>query len=136
MKSTTKPLKTSVPAPPLTDSPDSAIELIPTRALTAVGLVFAAGCRKYEEHNWRKAIVITKPEADHYLRLRFRNAAVHLFKWAAEHIGVATPTGEDHLAKVMWFCAIAIEICHARSAMECNEAQLLQPLIEDDGNPW
>lgn len=72
---------------------------IPLSALEAVGAVFLEGVPKYGEWNWKQG---AGDKA--YQMERWEHASRHLQLWAE---GDRT---ENHLAKVMWFCATQIEL--------------------------
>lgn len=72
---------------------------IPLSALEALGRVFLEGIPKYGEHNWKDGAGDKRYQAE-----RWEHADTHLRKWLE---GDRT---ENHLAKVMWFCATQIEL--------------------------
>lgn len=102
------------PDQPLTDGPSTellsggygaGIDQIPLEVLTRLGNVFAEGERKYGRDNWRKR---TSNDTS-YTDERFRHALRHLMLWNEERNGHRAPCGDDHLAKVMWFCGTTME---------------------------
>lgn len=72
---------------------------IPLSALEALGRIFLEGVTKYGEWNWKNGVG-DKP----YQMERWEHASRHLQLWAEGD------RSEEHLAKVMWFCATQIEL--------------------------
>jgi len=84
-----------------TDKLNMGKRFIPRSALNRLGEVFIEGLR-YDvngETNWKKGVF-----DDEYQHERLEHALDHLWKW------IEGDRSEDHLAKVMWFCATQMEL--------------------------
>lgn len=79
-----------------TEEIGSCVEQIPFEGLEAVGRIFAEGMKKYGKDNWKN-----DPSADYRIE-RCRHAIRHLMLFANGD------RGEEHLAKVAWFCLTEI----------------------------
>lgn len=81
-----------------------AYHLIPPESLRRLSRIFLEGKTKYpgkavNAHNMQPAVDNVDWQVE-----RFNHAMDHLLKWGIGDIS------EDHLAKVMWFCAVMIEV--------------------------
>jgi len=103
--------QTKQPAKPLADFGQAASEklglayhLIPPESLRRLSRIFLEGMEKYPG----KAVNAKNMEGAvgnaHWQWERFNHAVDHLLKWGQGD------TSEDHLAKVMWFCSVMIEV--------------------------
>ena len=72
---------------------------IPREALNRLGAIFLEGIPKYGENNWKKGVFDKT-----YQNERLEHALDHLYRW------IEGDREEDHLAKVMWFCATQLEL--------------------------
>lgn len=79
-----------------TEEIGSCVEQIPFEGLEAVGRIFAEGMKKYGKDNWKN-----DPSAEYRIE-RCRHAIRHLMLFANGD------RGEEHLAKVAWFCLTEI----------------------------
>lgn len=79
-----------------TEGIGSCVEQIPFEGLEAVGRIFAEGMKKYGKDNWKN-----DPSAEYRIE-RCRHAIRHLMLFANGD------RGEEHLAKVAWFCLTEI----------------------------
>ncbi len=85
------------PTPAKTEVLGTRLVDIPFDGLEAVGRIFAEGAVKYGVGNWRKGAgdaAYTEERTNHAIR--------HLMLWANGD------RGEEHLAKVAWFCLTTI----------------------------
>lgn len=78
--------------------------LIPWESVRRLGMIFQEGQIKYKEGAICAANVERAVSEEEWQRERLNHAVDHLGKW------MAGDRSEDHLAKVMWFCSIQIEI--------------------------
>lgn len=81
-----------------TDKLGLGLTLIPYHSVMALGEIFIEGLR-YGKNNWRKGV--NDPE---YQEERLEHALRHLMLWKEGD------RSENHLAKVMWFCATQLEL--------------------------
>jgi len=95
---------------------------IPLSALEALGAVFEEGALKYGEHNWKNGVGDRA-----YQMERWEHADTHLRKW------VEGDRTENHLAKVMWFCATQIELERLEEEEEKRRAGVWRS-CEDPGS--
>lgn len=74
------------------------LTMIPFYPLFRLGKIFVEGLR-YGRDNWKQGV-----NDKEYQDERLNHALRHLFLWKEGD------RSEDHLAKVMWFCATQIEL--------------------------
>ena len=94
---------------------------IPLSALEALGSIFLEGVPKYGEYNWKHGAWDRK-----YQMERWEHADRHLHLW------VEGDRTENHLAKVMWFCATQIELERVEREEEAQENQCAEPIDLDE----
>ena len=96
---------------------------IPLSALEALGSIFLEGVPKYGEHNWKNGAGDKKYQLE-----RWEHADRHLHLW------VEGDRTENHLAKVMWFCATQIELERMEREKEeiARENQCATPINPDE----
>ena len=106
-----------------TDVLGSGKRYIPLSALEALGEVFLEGIPKYGENNWKGGAGDKRYQLE-----RWEHADTHLRKWLE---GDRT---ENHLAKVMWFCATQIELERMEREKEemARENQCAAPIDLDE----
>lgn len=80
------------------DKLETGLSMIPYHSVMRLGRVFVEGLR-YGRDNWKQGV-----NDEEYQRERLEHAMRHLMLWTN---GDRT---EDHLAKVMWFCATQLEL--------------------------
>lgn len=89
-------------APPIpkakTDKVGSGLVLVPFYSILKLGSIFIEGLR-YGRDNWKKGV-----NDKEYQEERLEHAFLHLIKWKEGD------RSEEHLAKVMWFCATQLEL--------------------------
>jgi hypothetical protein len=88
-----------------TDKLPASLTEIPHSALVRLGLVFREGAEKYGRGNWRLGVNNKAFQIE-----RLNHAIDHLYKYAHSVETGETLSNEDHLAKVIWFCATQIEL--------------------------
>lgn len=86
--------------------------LIPWEAVRRLGKIFEDGQRKYKDGAVCAANIERALDDQEWQAERLNHAVDHLGKWMS---GDRT---EDHLAKVMWFCSVQIEIERLKAASE------------------
>lgn len=103
--------------PAIIDMEDFDLTQIPFDAERRLGRVFKEGERKYDRDNWRKGADDTQ------YQLERANHALKHFKiylhWLQFHEDVGEEN-EDHLAKVMWFCATQMELERLEGKLSAN----------------
>lgn len=105
---------------------------IPFSALKRLAAIFMEGERTYGRGNWRTGV--GTPEGFEYDDRRLCHAIKHLMLFASGDLT------EDHLAKVMWFCATQIERDRLLDFIYQDEedaekaAQDAQQLMTGEGN--
>jgi hypothetical protein len=111
---------------------------IPREALNRLGNVFLNG-RHYDLDdgipNWKKGVFDTE-----YQKERLEHALDHIWRW------IEGDREEDHLAKVMWFCAAQLELerieretnnrvtaeIEAKITNNQNAYPIMESIIEED----
>lgn len=91
-------LTTEPPQKAKSDRVGTGLVLIPWYSILELGKIFIEGLR-YGRDNWKKGA-----NDKEYQEERLEHAMLHLLKWKE---GDRT---EQHLAKVMWFCATQLEL--------------------------
>lgn len=91
-----------------------AYHLIPPEALRRVSRIYLEGEAKYpgkavNAGNMTPAVGNTPWQVE-----RFNHAVDHLLNWGQGD------TSEDHLAKVMWFCSVMIEVQRLSMPKNCQ----------------
>ncbi len=86
----------------LTEIEHFSLTEIPAESLFRLGRIFTEGHR-YGKHNWRQGD--TK-----FLIERANHAFKHFLLWIHQLETGEKLSNEDDIAKVMWFCAIAMEL--------------------------
>lgn len=81
-----------------TDKVGTGLVLIPWYSILELGKIFVEGLR-YGRDNWKKGVYDKT-----YQEERLEHAMLHLLKWKEGD------RSEQHLAKVMWFCATQLEL--------------------------
>lgn len=81
-----------------TDRLGTGLVLIPFYSIVRLGAIFIEGLR-YGRDNWKKGV-----NDKEYQEERLEHAFLHLIKYKEGD------KSEDHLAKVMWFCATQLEL--------------------------
>jgi len=81
-----------------TDKVGTGLVLIPWYSILELGKIFIEGLR-YGRDNWKKGV-----NDKEYQEERLEHAMLHLLKWKEGD------RSEQHLAKVMWFCATQLEL--------------------------
>lgn len=81
-----------------TDKLETGLVLIPFYSIVRLGSIFIEGLR-YGRDNWKKGV-----HDKEYQEERLEHAFLHLIKYKEGD------RSEDHLAKVMWFCATQLEL--------------------------
>lgn len=89
---------TTTPQKAKSDKVETGLVLIPWYSILELGKIFIEGLR-YGRDNWKKGV-----NDKEYQEERLEHAMLHLLKWKE---GDRT---EQHLAKVMWFCATQLEL--------------------------
>lgn len=80
------------------DKLETGLSMVPYHSVMRLGKIFVEGLR-YGRDNWKQGV-----NDEEYQRERLEHALRHLMLWTN---GDRT---EDHLAKVMWFCATQLEL--------------------------
>lgn len=81
-----------------------AYHLIPPESLRRLSRVFLEGVKKYPNRAVNACNMTGAVNNPEWQVKRFNHAVDHLLKWGQGD------TSEDHLAKVMWFCSVMLEV--------------------------
>lgn len=92
-----------------TDKVGTGLVLIPWYSILELGKIFIEGLR-YGRDNWKKGV-----NDKEYQEERLEHAMLHLLKWKEGD------RAEQHLAKVMWFCATQLELERMEKQKEKEE---------------